>query len=447
MVLNDYPANPYAVRSLVARGVKSVVMVPIKTGERTLGIMGVGSRQHGHFTPARVRFISAVADGIGALLEYAMLYDHLEGSHNAIQQHQSELQHAEEFNQRLIAAMPSAVLVVKPDLEVVAANKTCSRILGLRKRVVVGKRIPNVLRMNGIRPIVNAALKSKGAIKEREIIYPHPTKGRRWFRVNAARLYDEDSNTENAPEPQIILTLDDVTEWHQAQGKVQETSRLISLGEIIGSVAHELNNPLTSVMGFAQLLAEQEQNEHNKVELGIILSEAQRATKVVRNLLDFVRKRQIERNWVDLPATLKRTLALKSYDLGASNIRVETVFPADMPKAYVDEHQMEQVFLNIVTNAQQAMASTHQRGRLIISAETHDKFVRISFQDDGPGIPSESLTSIFDPFVTTKKPGEGTGLGLSICKGLVQEQRGKIWAESKEGEGSTFCIELPIRKN
>ena len=144
--------------------------VPIKQGDSALGLRGGGPPQHGHFTPARVRFISAVADGIGALLEYAMLYDHLEASHNAIQQHQSKLQHAEEFNQRLIAAMPSAVLVVKPDLEVVAANKTCSRILGFRKRVVVGKRIPNVLRMNGIRPIVKAALKSKGAIKEREII-------------------------------------------------------------------------------------------------------------------------------------------------------------------------------------------------------------------------------------------------------------------------------------
>ncbi len=321
----------------------------------------------------------------------------------------------------MIATMPSAVLVVKPDLEVVAANKTCSRILGLRKRIVVGKRIPDISRMNRIRPIVNAALKSKGAIKEREIIYPHPTKGRRWLKVNAARLYSSANETMDDLEPQIILSMDDVTEWHQTQGKVQETSRLISLGEIIGSVAHELNNPLTSVMGFAQLLAEQEQNEHNRAELGIILSEAQRATKVVRNLLDFVRKRHVERAWVDLPATLERALALKSYDLSASNISVETVFPADIPKAYVDEHQMEQVFLNIVTNAQQAMASAHQRGRLLISGEGYDKVVRIGFQDDGPGIPSEILTSIFDPFVTTKKSGQGTGLGLSICKGLVQE--------------------------
>ena len=243
----------------------------------------------------------------------------------------------------------------------------------------------------------------------------------------------------------LVLSLEDVTDWQRAQEKVHETSRLVSLGEIIGGVAHELNNPLTSVMGFSQLLLEQEKDGPNRADLEMIFKESQRAAKVVSNLLAFVRKREITKQWVALANPLERVLALKSYDLRVGNIEVDCVIEPGLPLVHADEHQLEQVFLNLVTNGQQAMTNANGRGLLKIDVSSKNESVLLSFADDGPGIPAADLRTIFDPFFTTKGPEQGTGLGLSICKGLVQEQGGKIWAESEEGQGAVFYVELPAK--
>ncbi len=350
---------------------------------------------------------------------------------------------SQEFLHSLVEGMPAAVLVLKADLEVVFANAAFYTVLGLSNKRVEGRHLTDVLPLDGAEALVRAALKANKPLVEREVIYRHPRRGRRWFRVSVARLREEKGRSSGGKNTLLVLSVDDIMEWRQAQEKIQENSRLISLGEIIAGVAHELNNPLTSVVGFAQLLLEREADTGSKQDLEIIFNEAQRAAKVVRNLLSFARKYEAEKNLVDITSIIDRVLALKAYDLRVSNIELMTHFSPELPKVYADEHQLEQVFLNIVTNAEQAMEEVGRGGRLTVMAQKEPQAVRVSFYDNGPGISASNLKAIFKPFFTTKAPGQGTGLGLSICKSLVREQEGKIWAESEPGKGAAFHVEIP----
>ena len=417
-------------------------------------IEGIHRRRDGTAFPVEARLCRVKGDEGPLFLclardisERKRVEEELKLSNEALKRQEAELRRTQEFNHRLIASMPTAMVVVKPSLEVVFANRAFYKILGLKTRKIEGKCLTDILHLNDIKPLISATLKSRGSLKGREAIYLHPRVGRRWFRISATRLLDRRGQSPDKEDTNLVLSLDDITEWRQTQENIQEISRLVSLGEIVASVAHELNNPLASIMGFTQFIIEREPEGPNKSELEMVYSEAQRAAKVVRNLLSFVRKHKAEKGWVDLSSTLERVLALRSYDLHTSNIKVETFFAPDLPPAYVDKHGLEQVFLNIVTNAQQALAEeTPPGGRLSIRAYKDDGVIRVSFQDDGSGIPLDNLKVIFEPLFTTKAPGEGTGLGLSICKSLIQDEGGKIWAESEIGKGAMFHVELPIRE-
>lgn len=207
---------------------------------------------------------------------------------------------SQEFIHRLVEGMPAAVLVLKADLEVVFANAAFYTVLGLSNKRVEGRHLTDVLPLDGVEPLVRAALKANKPLVEREVIYKHPRRGRRWFRVSVARLREEKRRSSGGKNTLLVLSVDDIMEWRQTQEKIQENARLISLGEIIAGVAHELNNPLTSVVGFAQLLLEREADTGSKRDLEIIFNEAQRAAKVVRNLLSFARKYEAKKTWLTL---------------------------------------------------------------------------------------------------------------------------------------------------
>ena len=231
--------------------------------------------------------------------------------------------------------------------------------------------------------------------------------------------------------------------WRRVQGQLDQTVRLSALGEAVAAIAHELNDPIACIVGRTQLILEQCRGGCNKDDLETVLNQAQRAAQLVRDILSFAGRWRAEKRPVDLISVLDRVLALKSSDLRASNVQVETRLSCGMRRAVVDERQMEAVFINLVTNAEQAMVETNGGGHILIRARQRGDRVQVSFRDDGPGIPVNRLTAVFEAFYTTKRWGQGMGLGLSICKGLVQEQGGRIWAESAEGEGATFFIEVP----
>jgi two-component system NtrC family sensor kinase len=218
------------------------------------------------------------------------------------------------------------------------------------------------------------------------------------------------------------------------------------IGQVVAGIAHELNNPLTIVIGNIQLMMMRELNEKNVQSLTRIRDGAERASKIVKNLLTFARQEKPERKPTDINTALKKALELRSYELKVSNIEVNTELAPDLPETMADPHQLQQVFLNLVVNAEQAMIEAHGKGLLRITTRLEANKILIFFSDDGPGIPRENLRRIFEPFFTTKTVGKGTGLGLSICQGILGEHGGRIDVESTIGRGTTFIIELPVQR-
>jgi PAS domain S-box-containing protein len=241
-----------------------------------------------------------------------------------------------------------------------------------------------------------------------------------------------------------LICFTDITEQKQQRERLMMTDRLASLGELAAGTAHELNNPLTSIIGFSQLLMEKEGPDDIHEDLKLINSEAQRAANVTKNLLTFARKHAPVKQPNQINSIIEDVLGLRAHVQKMNSIEVERHLAPDLPEIMVDYFQMQQVFLNIIINAEYFMTEAHNKGTLTITTKTRNGTVMISIADDGPGIPPENLTRIFDPFFTTKEAGKGTGLGLSICHGIVTEHGGQIYVRSQLSKGATVFVELPI---
>ena len=239
--------------------------------------------------------------------------------------------------------------------------------------------------------------------------------------------------------------LDDETRdiYHQ----LLQAEKMAALGQTISGVAHELNNPLATILSWAERLS-QKATLDDSVRRGLetILSESERAARIVRNLLTFARKRQTTRAMVDVNQVLRETLALRAYEQRVSNITVIDALAAGLPQVFADGHQLQQVLLNLIINAEQAMLSARGRGVVVVRTwhDAEQESVVLEINDDGPGIPDEVQPRIFDPFFTTKDVGKGTGLGLTVAYAIVQEHGGRIRLESRHGSGASFFVELPV---
>ena len=231
-----------------------------------------------------------------------------------------------------------------------------------------------------------------------------------------------------------------------AQEQLVQAEKLSAIGELVSGVAHELNNPLTGVMGYAELLLGSDCSPETKRSLERIHREATRCQKIVQNLLMFARRRKAERRAHSINEILESTLELREYQLRVDNIRVIKNLDDNLPKTMVDFFQLQQVFLNIINNAHQAMVESTGSGTLVVTSGRAGDRIRVDIRDSGPGIPRDHLGRIFDPFFTTKDVGKGTGLGLSLSYGIVQEHEGRIFATSVSGEGTTITVEVPIRE-
>ena len=222
---------------------------------------------------------------------------------------------------------------------------------------------------------------------------------------------------------------------------------MAALGQTISGVAHELNNPLATILSWAERLSQRTGlDEPVRRGLETILGESERAARIVRNLLTFARKRQTTRAMVDVNQVVRETLALRAYEQRVSNITVIDALAAGLPQVFADGHQVQQVLLNLIINAEQAMLSANGRGMLVVRTwhDADQESVVLEINDDGPGIPDELQPKIFDPFFTTKEVGKGTGLGLTVAYAIVQEHGGRIRLESRPGAGASFYVELPV---
>jgi two-component system NtrC family sensor kinase len=220
---------------------------------------------------------------------------------------------------------------------------------------------------------------------------------------------------------------------------------LSAVGQLVAGVAHELNNPLTTIKGYSQLLSRTELPLSSKQDLGRIDEAAERCRRIVQNLLTFARRHESEKAMCNINEILEKTLSLQEYRFRVNNIQLVKDLQTGLPDTLADRYQLQQVFLNIIGNAEHAMRAT-DGGTLTVSSSRVGGSIRVSIKDTGPGMSPEVQSRIFDPFFTTKGVGEGTGLGLSICYGIVQDHGGEIGVRTKPGGGATFVIELPLRR-
>jgi len=231
----------------------------------------------------------------------------------------------------------------------------------------------------------------------------------------------------------------------QLEQKAQFASRLASVGELASGVAHEINNPLTAVIGYAHLLLERKDVPDDiRRDVEVINEGAQRVAGIIKKLLVFARQTRPERTYVDINEIISTTLELRAYSLQGNNVKVVLQFDPDLPMTVADPGQLQQVFLNLIINAETEVKLAHGGGKLAIKTEQVDNNIWVSFKDNGLGIAKENLERIFNPFFTTRKVGQGTGLGLSVCHGIATAHKGRIWAESQLGKGAKFIVELPI---
>jgi PAS domain S-box-containing protein len=267
--------------------------------------------------------------------------------------------------------------------------------------------------------------------------------------------YEYSSNEENllvAISRQLATTIEKVRLYEETcrayedlrktQEQLLQSEKMSAVGQLIAGVAHELNNPLTAILGYAQLLESEGLNERALDYVNKLFKQAQRTHRVVQNLLSFARQRKPQRDEVDIRKVLDETLALRDYDLKINNIRVEKDTPAEGAVVVADAHQIEQVFLNIINNAVDAILETGRPGKLKIRVYGENGHIVTQFADDGPGI--KDPKRIFDPFYTTKSVGKGTGLGLSICYGIVKEHGGDITARNGVESGAVIEVRLPV---
>jgi PAS domain S-box-containing protein len=351
------------------------------------------------------------------------------------ERNKAELQLREQkaLTDRILESTPNAVAVVGQDRRVIIVNKAFEDIFKLGTHEADGKKIEEIIPTSHlIDPISQVLAGVKSQFKNEFRIKQGAAE-----RILVADIIRMEKN-------EVLAMFRDVTEDREIQERLYLTDRLASVGEMAAGIAHELNNPLTGVVALSQLMLESDVPAEMKEDLEAISKEGRRAAGIVKNLLSFARSHVMSIQSIQINEIIKEVLSLRAYEHKVNNIQVVTHMAPDVPTITADPFQMQQVFLNLVLNAEQAMIESHGRGVLTVSTEKQNDMLKISFADDGPGIPPELMNRIFDPFFTTKDVGKGTGLGLSICYGIVTNQGGRIYARNQQGKGATFVVELPV---
>ncbi len=405
--------------------IRSWLGIPLLFGDKLIGMIALDRQEPHFYTEEHARLAMAFAAQAAIAIENARLYEELQANMRELQ---TILDHA-----------PLSISLFDPEMKYLLTNKYAEQTEGLHLDEIRGKTCYEA--RGQARPCDECAgllaLKT-GEVHHREgEIYPGYI-----VAETCVPIKNEAGDIRG-----ILAIRQNVSEQRRLQTQLLQSGRLSAVGQLISGVAHELNNPLTSIMGYAELVQRSENVPPPiKADLQKIYEQAERSAHIVRKLLTFARQYAPMREKTDINRTIEQTIDLLAYQLKVDNITIVRDLDPHLPYTQADGHQLQQVFLNIINNAHHAMKQAHGRGTLTVRTQTVDngQTIRISFSDDGPGIPENLITRIFDPFFTTKDVGEGTGLGLSICYGIVSEHGGRIWAESELGQGATFFVELPV---
>lgn len=351
-----------------------------------------------------------------------------------------QLRRQEEFRQRLLESFPDLILVLDMKGQYTFVSARISELLGYGPEHLVGKNVDDVENTSPeLATLYRTVATGKSSRTSCEYGSRHRDGSWRTMLGMASPLL----NAEGKPAG-VIISVRDVTMEKKLEQQIIQSERLAAMGQMIGGFAHELNNPLTSILGMAELLQEGGVSEAAHKQIGILHQQARRAAEIVQNLQYFARPPAPGRSQVNLNELVQRTVQMQAYPLRKSNIAVDFLQEPSIPAIVADPNQLMQVFLNLLLNAEQAIRESREKGTIRVRIGRNPDSVWIVFQDDGPGIAPENLTHIFDPFFTTRRPGRGTGLGLSICKTVLREHGGNIEAASAPGGGAVFTITLPM---
>ncbi len=351
-----------------------------------------------------------------------------------------QLRRQEEFRQRLLESFPDLILVLDMKGQYTFVSARISELLGYGPEHLVGKNIDDVENTSPeLASLYRTVATGKSARTSCEYGSRHRDGTWRTMLGMASPLL----NAEGKPAG-VIISVRDMTMEKKLEQQIIQSERLAAMGQMIGGFAHELNNPLTSILGMAELLQEGGVSEAARKQIGILHQQARRAAEIVQNLQYFARPPAPGKSQVNLNELVQRTVQMQAYPLRKSNITVDFLQEPAIPAVVADPNQLMQVFLNLLLNAEQAIRESREKGTIRVRIGRNPDSVSIVFQDDGPGIAPENLTHIFDPFFTTRRPGRGTGLGLSICKTVLREHGGNIEAASAPGGGAVFTITLPV---
>jgi PAS domain S-box-containing protein len=350
------------------------------------------------------------------------------------------LRRQEEFQRYLLESFPDLILVIDLDERYSFVSSRIRDLLGYKPEYLAGKKVaegqdhsPEFL------ALCREVSSGRKLFSFCEYGARHRDGSWRTMRASASPLFDAESKLSG-----VIVSVRDITVEKKLEQQIIQSERLAAMGQMIGGFAHELNNPLTSILGVTELLQEAEASEQVRKHLAMLQQQGRRAAEIVQNLLYFSRPPSPGKGPINLGELVQRTLHLHAYSLRRNNITVDFLPNNTIAPVSGDPHQLMQVFLNLILNAEQAIREVRDQGTLRIRLGRAENSITATFQDDGPGISPEILPNIFDPFYTTKRPGRGTGLGLSICKAILREHGGNVEAASGPGGGAVFTVTLPV---
>ncbi|MGB8010882.1 MAG: PAS domain S-box protein, partial [Terriglobales bacterium] len=377
-----------------------------------------------------------VRDASGQVLQYRGLMLDI----TSLRQSQTELQKERDFSSKILNHTQSLILVTDTEGAISYANRRWSG-LGFQQSQILGHALPDLCaapRRAALREALSAVARGQ-QVDNFDLPLVRGDGVSAQFSMNLSPISGEDGRVSS-----IVVVMTDVTDSAMLRSKLMHAEKMAAVGQLVSGVAHEVNNPLTAILGFTDLLMENpELPESARRDLRVILQEAQRTKQIVQNLLSFARQMPPQRQPVQLNSIVQRTVHLRSYDFMSHGIQVIERLDESLPAVVGDSHQLQQVFLNILNNAYDAVRESTRPARIEIMSARANTFVEISFRDNGIGIVDPER--IFDPFFTTKDVGKGTGLGLSICYGIVREHGGEIVCHNNlDSEGATFMVRLPV---
>jgi len=352
-----------------------------------------------------------------------------------------KLHREQEFGRQLIECFPDLIAVMDREGRFTFVSDRVRDMLGVTPQKYLGRRIGSSTHPEDQEPLlkmVREIVEGRTGNAQLESRVRHASGEWRTLRTSASPMFDEEGRITG-----VVASVRDVTEAHLAEQRSAQKEKLAAMGQMMAGAAHELNNPLTAILGVSDLLRERATDETNRRQIDLILQQARRAAAIIQNLLAFSRPGTQGRAKLRVDEVLRDVIRSESGSLAAKNISMKFDPPRDTLCVEGDRRLLTQIFSNLVINAEQSIAAARDRGAIEISLATADERVCVTVADDGPGIPEENLSKIFDPFFTTKRPGGGSGLGLTICLAVVKDHGGSVEVNSKPGSGAIFRVFLP----